>query len=164
MPSWSLQNSKNWVIFSHVEKKCQKIKPQPQCPKRRNIAKKLWFFSKPNWVARINIWIMPVQNLAILNCFGTSKLPISVPKVGCLRQNFSFDFTVNIRKVRKIKKKNVWDIQSIYRTRANISRGLYIFYPIFHCGLYCRAVNTTDNLCKGSFDSESAIRFSNLQI
>ena len=23
-----------------------------------------------------------------------------------------------------------------------ISRGLYIFYPIFHCGLYCRAVST----------------------
>ena len=29
-----------------------------------------------------------------------------------------------------------------YRTRAIISRGLYIFYPIFHCGLYCRAVST----------------------
>ena len=24
---------------------------------------------------------------------------------------------------------------SIYRMRAIISRGLYIFYPIFHCGL-----------------------------
>ena len=34
-----------------------------------------------------------------------------------------------------------------YRTRAIISRGLYIFYPIFQCGLYCRAVNITDNLC-----------------
>ena len=30
--------------------------------------------------------------------------------------------------------------QSRYRTRAIISRGLYNFYPIFHCGLYCRAV------------------------
>ena len=28
-----------------------------------------------------------------------------------------------------------------------ISRGLYIFYPIVRCGLYCRAVNITDNLC-----------------
>ena len=27
-----------------------------------------------------------------------------------------------------------------YSMRAIISRGLYIFYPIFHCGLYCRAV------------------------
>ena len=26
MPPWSLQNSKNWVIFSHVEKTVQKIK------------------------------------------------------------------------------------------------------------------------------------------
>ena len=30
-----------------------------------------------------------------------------------------------------------------YRTRAIISRGLYIF----RCGLYCRAVSVTDNLC-----------------
>ena len=35
----------------------------------------------------------------------------------------------------------------IYRTRAIISRGLYTFYPIFHCGLYCRAVSITENLC-----------------
>ena len=34
-----------------------------------------------------------------------------------------------------------------FRTRATISRGLYIFYPIFHCGLYIRAVSITDNLC-----------------
>ena len=34
-----------------------------------------------------------------------------------------------------------------YRTRAIITRGLYIFYPIFHCSLYCRAVSVTDNLC-----------------
>ena len=27
-----------------------------------------------------------------------------------------------------------------YRTRANITRGLYNLYPIFHCSLYCRAV------------------------
>ena len=38
-----------------------------------------------------------------------------------------------------------------YRTRAIISRGLYIFYPIFHCGLYCRAVSVTDNLCSKQF-------------
>ena len=34
-----------------------------------------------------------------------------------------------------------------YRTRSVITRGLYTFYPIFHCGLYCRAVSITDNLC-----------------
>ena len=33
----------------------------------------------------------------------------------------------------------------VYRTRTIISHGLYIFYPIFHCGLYCRAVNIKDN-------------------
>ena len=26
MPPWSLQNSQNWLIFSHVEKNCQKNK------------------------------------------------------------------------------------------------------------------------------------------
>ena len=36
--------------------------------------------------------------------------------------------------------------RAIYRTRAIISRGLYIFYNIFHCGLYCRAVTITINL------------------
>ena len=35
----------------------------------------------------------------------------------------------------------------IYCTHNIISYGLYIFYPIFHCGLYCSAANTTDNLC-----------------
>ena len=34
-----------------------------------------------------------------------------------------------------------------YCKRAIITCGLYIFYPIFHCGLYCRAVSVTDNLC-----------------
>ena len=35
----------------------------------------------------------------------------------------------------------------MYPVRANLTRGLYIFYPIFHCGLYCSAVSVTDNLC-----------------
>ena len=35
----------------------------------------------------------------------------------------------------------------IYCTHNIISYGLYIFYPIFHYGLYCSAANTTDNLC-----------------
>jgi hypothetical protein len=35
---------------------------------------------------------------------------------------------------------------SRYRTRAIITRGLYLFYPIFHCGLYLRAVCTAERL------------------
>ena len=35
---------------------------------------------------------------------------------------------------------------SIYRTRAIITRGLYLFYPIFHCGLYLREVYTAERL------------------
>ena len=38
----------------------------------------------------------------------------------------------------------IFDIK--YRTRAIISRGLYIFYPIFHYGLYCRAVYNAERL------------------
>ena len=43
---------------------------------------------------------------------------------------------------------NIWWISSdcAYRTRAIITRGLYFFYPIFHCGLYCRAVYTAERL------------------
>ena len=33
-----------------------------------------------------------------------------------------------------------------YRTRAIITRGLCIFYPIFHCGLYCRVVYNAKRL------------------
>ena len=28
-----------------------------------------------------------------------------------------------------------------------VSHGLYIFYPIFHCGLYSKAAYITDSLC-----------------
>ena len=47
---------------------------------------------------------MPVQNMALLSGFRTSQLPISVPNVGCLRQNFSFDFTVVILLSKFLKK------------------------------------------------------------
>ena len=36
-----------------------------------------------------------------------------------------------------------------YRTRVIISRELYIFNLIFHCGLYCRAVIITGNIEAG---------------
>ena len=38
-------------------------------------------------------------------------------------------------------------------TRAIISRGLYIYYPIFHCGFYCRAVSNRDNFCNKQVSS-----------
>ena len=34
-----------------------------------------------------------------------------------------------------------------YHKHAIITRGLYIFKSIFLCGLYCKAVNITNNLC-----------------
>ena len=33
-----------------------------------------------------------------------------------------------------------------YRTRAIITRGLYLFHPIFHCGLYLREVYIVERL------------------
>ena len=33
-----------------------------------------------------------------------------------------------------------------YRTLTIITHGLHIFYPIFHCGLYCRAVYNAERL------------------
>ena len=47
----------------------------------------------------------------------------------------------------------IFHSQLRYRTHAIITRGLYIFYPIFHCGLYCRAVSVTDNLCTKQVNS-----------
>ena len=37
--------------------------------------------------------------------------------------------------------RHVQRVQTNYRTRAIISRSLLMFYPLFHCGLQCRAVN-----------------------
>ena len=37
-------------------------------------------------------------------------------------------------------------LSSKYSTIATISRGLYIFYPIFHCGLYRRVVYNEEQL------------------
>ena len=34
-----------------------------------------------------------------------------------------------------------------YHTHAIITRILYTFYPIFHCGLYCRVASVTDKIC-----------------
>ena len=48
----------------------------------------------------------PFQNLALLSCFGTSKVSILVPKLGCLRQNFSFNFTVMILLSKFLEKTN----------------------------------------------------------
>jgi hypothetical protein len=42
------------------------------------------------------------------------------------------------RNNKKPKKSTV-----IYSKRAIISRGLYIVYLTFHCGLHCRAVSTS---------------------
>ena len=33
------------------------------------------------------------------------------------------------------------------KLNAIMSHGLYVFYPIFHCGLYCRVVSITNKLC-----------------
>ena len=43
--------------------------------------------------------------------------------------------------------------KKVYLTRAIKTRGLYIFYPIFHCGLYWRAVYITGNLCTKKVNS-----------
>ena len=40
----------------------------------------------------------------------------------------------------------------VYRTRAIITRGLYLFYLIFHCGLYSREVYIAERLVlQGNF-------------
>ena len=51
-------------------------------------------------------------------------------------------------------------IKTRYCKRAIITRGLYIFYPIFHCSLQrCREVSITENLCtkQGNFSIKSTV-------
>ena len=60
------------------------------------------------------------------------------------------DFNMYVKEIFDINYSNtltVW-LQIVYLARSIITHGLYIFYSIFHCGLYCRAVSITDNLCK----------------
>ena len=39
------------------------------------------------------------------------------------------------------------NIRTLTTVGAPLYPGLFIFYPIFHCNFYCRAVNITDKLC-----------------
>ena len=88
--------------------------------------------------------IVPFVNLAdeTTSTAETSTLPFDIP----------FFMNQHEKELCKGKQNKVLSHTSyrrniVYRTRAIISRGLYIFYPIFHCGLYCRTVSNTDNLC-----------------
>ena len=44
--------------------------------------------------------------------------------------------------------------QLVYRTCAIINLGLYISYPIFHFGLYCRTTSVTDNSYTSIFEAK----------
>ena len=54
--------------------------------------------------------------------------------------------------------------QMVYHTGIIITRRLYIFYPNFHCGLYCRAVyNAKRLIIHNSFFSSKLLTPSKLQ-
>ena len=44
---------------------------------------------------------------------------------------------------------NIWEFNFFQSPNplSNFPTRPSVFYPIFHCGLYCRAVSITDNLC-----------------
>ena len=75
-----------------------------------------------------------------------------------VRRNFLSNFVRSIMKFQAILLTISWKIYSLNKEwrlkresfwctlRAIISRGLYIFYTAFHCGLYRRAVSVTDNI------------------
>ena len=87
------------------------------------------------------------------------KFPPSTKVRFCVNKNFSASLTLLMTPGTQLciheDPHNFSDITAnevccsffMYSTRAIISRGLYTFYPIFHCGLHCRAINITDNLC-----------------
>ena len=89
----------------------------------------------------VNIWY--VLNKQIINFLGS---------IIHLIKSEQFVFFTDVRQKLGGQCVYIVEIQAVeiwhnYRTPAIIIRGLYIFYPIFHCGLYCRAVSVTDNLC-----------------
>jgi hypothetical protein len=43
--------------------------------------------------------------------------------------------------------KNAVEAIQIAQKQSTICAAFFIFYPIFHWGLYCKAVSITDNLC-----------------
>ena len=78
--------------------------------------------------------------------------------VSCLNGRTTFqlktkEFTIDGGKIVKICNEhdpNFFLIglpYEIYCMRAIITSVLYIFYPISHCSLYCKAVSIRDNLC-----------------
>ena len=46
-----------------------------------------------------------------------------------------------------IEKENIWHGDKYVPYARHYNPRFVYFYPIFHCGLYCRAVSVTDNLC-----------------
>ena len=90
---------------------------------------------------------------------------ISLGKLNFFSSNDLFSCFSSYRVARGQKRshyllyKNSHSIE--YRMFAIISRSLYICCPIFYCGLYCREVSITDNLCTKQGNSsifESKIR------
>ena len=89
---------------------------------------------------------------------NTKKYLISILKHGTKQYNekkrkvqkYSFIFTKVLLRLHAY-----W--QGKYRTCAIITRGLYIFYPIFHCGLYCRAVSVLNKAILQFLGLKSAV-------
>ena len=66
----------------------------------------------------------------------------SSPRKGKLRTDSTSPLRRSPRKSVQPQQKvfflctSMYNLTSVYRTRAIVSRGLYTFYPIFNCGLY----------------------------
>ena len=78
-------------------------------------------------------------------------------QAGVSTRNGKIILTLSTRNILSAKQAPIM-FTNIYRTRAIISRGLmYLFYSIFHWGLYSRAVNLADNLCTNQEKSSKKI-------
>ena len=91
----------------------------------------------------IHIFIANLKNKMI------KKYVIYIFRYSILKQNKFLLISSTILFFRQQYRRSLLFIcrNTDYRSRAIITRGLDISYPIFHCGLHCRVVSITDNLC-----------------
>ena len=79
-----------------------------------------------------------LTNFCLIHCIGEIlNTNDSTLKTTILRNSLAFLIRIKF---------SFWHFSSICAL-LHISRILYIFYPIIHCGLYCSVVCITDNLC-----------------
>ena len=109
-------------------------------------------FSWFNFWSKIYIWLACALKVRSYYNWSAEKYTRNHFLYLCPNISFSFPglvyichgFTEHMANYNGLGEASLIFFHCIYSTRTIISRGLYIFYPIFHCGLYFRAVDNAE--------------------